>query len=74
MSEGEMTLVMSTAESAVLSGLLGLGIAIMQQDKEGAERFGESLSNPIVPDIAHSLMTKVVTMISPPMRIWEEDS
>jgi hypothetical protein len=73
-SEGEMTLVMSTAESAVLSSLLGLGIAIMQQDKEVAERFGESLSNPIVPDIAHSLMTKVVTMISPPMRVWEEDS
>jgi hypothetical protein len=73
MSDSEdVTVVFSKPEAAVLSGLVGLAVAVMSNDKDAAQRFGESLSQSFIADIAHAVLDKVAASLSTPVQTWDE--
>jgi hypothetical protein len=58
---GEHTVVFSTAELAVCTGLVGLAIAVMQGDEAQAQEFGRNLSTPMVEEVAKGLVQRLNT-------------
>jgi RsiW-degrading membrane proteinase PrsW (M82 family) len=68
----DITITLSASEATILSGMFGLGIAVMQNDRDTAERFGQSLSSPVVEEVAQALMVKLSQALTTPVQTWDE--
>lgn len=55
------TLTFNDTQLAVLAGLVGLGIAVMQGDEARAQEFGRNLSSPAVEAVAQDVMQLLAT-------------
>ena len=56
MDKQHITITMAPHMFAVLSGLAGLGVAVMQDDREAAQGFATMLSEPEVEPIAKEII------------------
>ena len=63
---GDITLTFTPMEHATLVSLTGLGIAVMQDDKERGQEYIALLSSPGVEAAAQALLAKLVAPLEGP--------